>query len=211
MSSIVPHRFLFRYSIAIPKMVPLPNAKGRLLDLADSCIVPSFGELDELQSFGEVRAAYNDDGLGFSVRVTGKSKPPIAGKNSADAVDVWIDTRNTQNIHRASKFCHWFNLLPRATGGQAGFLQRPVPRAREDSPTATSESVKVYSEIDKDGYLLEAWFSSEALHGFDPVASPKLGFYYRINDSELGEQFFGVDLEFPVTYDPSMWATLELS
>ena len=32
--------------------------------------------------------------------------------------NVWIDTRNTQNIHRAGRFCHRFAFLPVGAGGK---------------------------------------------------------------------------------------------
>jgi len=210
MSSIVPHRFLFRYSIAIPKMESLPNGDDDLLALPASCALPNLGELDEIEPFAEVRAAYNEAGFGLSFHINGKSRPVVPGRGSPDGIDIWIDTRNTQNIHRASRFCHWFHVQPVGVGKRPSFEQRDIPRARDEASIAPTDSVQINADIRKDGYDLEVWISQEALHGFDVAASPKLGFYYRIMDAELGEQFLGVDLEFPVTYDPSMWATLEL-
>ena len=210
MSSIVPHRFLFRYSIAIPKMESLPNRTGVLLDLPESCTLPDLGALDGIEKFAEVRAAYNDDGFGICFRVRGKNKPVVPGRNSPDGIDVWLDTRNTQNIHRASRFCHWFQFQPVGVGKRPSCDQHDIPRAREEAPIAPTGSIEVYVEKYKDGYDFEAWISQTALNGYDVSASPNLGFYYRIRDAELGEQFLSVDLEFPVTYDPSMWATLEL-
>jgi hypothetical protein len=60
------------------------------------------------------------------------------------------------------------------------------------------------------GYELEVWFPASSLNGFDPEANVKLGFFYRIRDSELGDQLLAMSNEFPVSDDPSLWVTLEL-
>jgi hypothetical protein len=134
-------------------------------------------------------------------------------------LQIWIDTRNTQSIHRASRYCHYFCFLPSGGGsdGRAPFAcQLPVPRAREDAPLTTPESIRIHSETTRDGYRLEAWLTREQLHGFEPedlgdsASNPLLGFYYYARDAELGEQYLTVGREFPFSSDPSLWATLEL-
>ncbi len=56
--------------------------------------------------------------------------------DSSDGLRVWIDTRDTHNIHRASRFCHQFVFLP--TGGgprldQPVAEQTLINRARENA------------------------------------------------------------------------------
>jgi hypothetical protein len=48
------------------------------------------------------------------------------------------------------------------------------------------------------------------LNGFDPEQNPRLGFYYAIRDSELGEQVLSVGSDFPYWEDPSLWSVLQL-
>ncbi len=62
-----------------------------------------------------------------------------------------------------------------------------------------------------DGYVLEAWLSSDQLTGYNPEANPSLGFYYYLRDNELGEQFLTVGQEYPFVHDPSLWTSLELA
>ena len=62
-----------------------------------------------------------------------------------------------------------------------------------------------------DGYRVELWLDAADLHGFDPEANPRLGFYYLVRDRELGEQFLSVEHDFPFAFDPSVWSTIELS
>ena len=222
MPDVVPHPFLFRFSFRVKRCDELPKRGKRLLDLSTDFALPDLSELRGVRAFGEVRMAWNDEGLGINVQVGGKKHPPVAEERTPtmpDGVQLWIDTRNTQSIHRASRYCHHFCFAP--TGGsrdgeQPFGVQLPIAQAREVTPLAAKGSLLVNAEILSDGYRLEAWLRREQLQGFDPAAdreagSPtKLGFYYEIRDSELGNQPLTVDASFPFAHDPSLWSTLEL-
>jgi hypothetical protein len=216
MPSLLPHRFLFRYSLSVRYEAKLPGNGKKLLSLAEAQRLPDFAALDAARSFGDLRMAWNERGLAVSVEVSGKQRPPRCDPRSPDLSDglqVWIDTRNTQSIHRASRFCHHFCLLPRGAGRDQSEplgVQLPIARAREPSPLADSNDIHLAATVEKSGYLLEAWLPARVLHGYDPESQPRLGFYYNLRDNELGEQTFGVGSEFPFAYDPSLWGTLEL-
>lgn len=216
MNQVVPPRFLFRWSFVAKKIEKLPLSKGQLLGLSDDFALPSLGELDQHRDFAQVRLAWNEDGIGIGVSVAGRSRLPECASGSlatSDGIRLWIDTRNTQTVHRATKFCHHFVILP--TGGgpkRSAPLVRalPVARAREDTPLPRSELVQVQSEVSAKGYNLEAWFPAEVLTGYDPAAHPKIGFQYLIYDSELGHQTLAVGNEFPFESDPSLWQAVDL-
>lgn len=214
---IVPPSFLFRYSIPVAHRPSLPRTKPPLLKLPRPCRLPAPGSLDGFKTFAELRAGWNAAGLGISVEVRGKKRAPVRSTEdflASDQVQLWIDTRNTQSIHHASRYCHRFVLFPTgagARGEESEIIQSDVARAREDAPRAEPGSYRVWSEALKDGYRLEAWFGSEALFGYDPEANPALGFFYRVHDTELGDQFLTADSNFPVETDPSVWSTLELT
>lgn len=222
MSPLIPSRFLFRFSIPVQEVSGIPRTakkagSEKLLNLPAGCTLPDFGEFDQKTTFGELRLAWNRTGLGFSVHVTGK-KEPVRGKPESpwesDSLHLWIDTRNTQSIHRASRFCHHFVAVPTIGGkkkSSAVVQQLQIPRAREESTLADPEQLLGHSEETSGGYLLEAWLPAEALHGFDPDSNARLGFYYYLRDSELGEQYLSVNQEFPFATDPSLWWTLELN
>ncbi len=89
-------------------------------------------------------------------------------------------------------------------------MQRPIARAREESPLADPADISIAADVAKDGYLLQCWFPASVLHGYDPDATPRLGFYYFLRDEEFGQQYLSVGPEFPFAADPSLWATLEL-
>ncbi len=226
MSEVVPHPFLFRFAFPVRRCDGLPKRGKKLLDLSADFALPDLSELRGVRPIGEVRAAWNDDGLGFSVLVRGKKHPPAAEERTPtmpDGVQLWIDTRNTQSIHRASRYCHHFCFAPTGGGrdGESacgGFgVQLPIAQARETTPLATKGSLLVNAEILPDGYRLETWLQRDQLQGFDPAANREagtptnLGFFYEIRDSELGDQTLTVDASFPFANDPSLWSTLELT
>ena len=211
---LIPSSFLFRYSV--PCLYRKLDWSPRGLQLGDEHRLVSFAELDGRRSYAEVRAAWSERGLGFSVRVQGKRQPPWCREtqfDDSDGLHVWVDTRDTHNIHRAGRFCHRYGFLPSGGGGRredpvAG--QVLINRAREHPKPAAPHHLLVRSEKRIDGYLLEAMVLTGGLTGFDPAEHPRLGFTYAVFDRELGEQTFGVGSEFPYQEDPSVWGTLEL-
>ncbi len=217
MSQLVPPRFLFRWSFPVRNLGDVPHRSGRLLELPESHRIPSLGELDAVPGFADVRLVWNDSGVGLSVDVRGRTRRlncSSASPSVSDGLHVWFDTRNTKTVHRATKFCQQFSLLP-AGGGRTEAdplaVAIPLARAREDSLLADTSRIQVQSEVRPGGYWLEAWLPAESLVGFDPSQHPQLGFHFIVRDSELGEQSLAVGNEFPYAADPSLWQTIELT
>ena len=93
--------FLFRFSVPCRRGERLWGPKG--ISLNDAYKLPSFGELENRPLFADVRAAWNETGLSFAVRVSGKKQSPWCRDSRAedsDGLHVWIDTRDTHNIHQ---------------------------------------------------------------------------------------------------------------
>ena len=207
--------FLFRYSVPCRYKGELWTAKGAQLD--EKYALPFFGELEGKRKYAELRAAWSEEGLAFALRVEGKSQPPWCRTTKiedSDGLQLWIDTRNTQNIHRAGRFCHRFAFFPTGIGqsGNEPFAaQLGINRAKESPREIPRGAMQCRSQRAKDGYLLEAFLSSEALTGFNPVDQPQLGFFYAVLDKELGQQTFSLGPEFPFDDDPSLWGTLQLA
>jgi hypothetical protein len=214
MTRVLPSSFLFRYSFAVPQR----EAAGAALplNLPDGCRLPFPGVLDDRDEFSALKLAWNARGVAISVEVAGKRRPPQCDPRrptESDGLQVWFDTRDTQTIHRASRFCHHFCVLPTGSGRrnrEPAAIQLPIARAREDAPLVESAAIPTLAELRSDGYRLDVWIPAEALHGFDPEAVPRLGFYYLVRDSELGDQTLTVGEEFPYPHDPSVWSTLQL-
>lgn len=214
---LLPHAFLFRFAVPLPYLAGRPK-RGRWPVGNDVPAMPMFSSLDEPSQGMVLRCGWNEEGFGVVAEVTGKNEPPSAQADdpaAGDGLHIWIDTRNTQGAHRASRFCHRFALLP---GVGRGKSSRPVVTAVEISrardvtqPMDVASSVVFATEVAATGYRIEAWFPAAILHGYDPDNSPRLGFHAVIKDSELGDRSLTVGEEFPTDHDPSLWTTLELT
>lgn len=215
--TLLPAHFLFRFTLGCRRMPQIPKDSGpRLLDLPSLCRIDNFPELAGRKNFADVRTGWNEAGLGLQVEVRGKQQLPqgdAARPRGSDGVTFWIDTRDARNIHRAGRYCHQFYFLP--TGGgpnhdEPAAGQLKINRALQDAPEVPPGRILFQSRRTRTGYVLEAFLPAAVLHGFDPEASPRLGFYYWVRDAELGDQTLGLGVEFPFWEDPSLWATLEL-
>jgi len=206
--------FLFHFSVPCRYRRTVWNATGA--NLEPKFRLPSFGELEGKTLFADVRAAWIRTGLSLTVRVAGKKQTPWCRASRAeesDGLHLWIDTRDTHNIHRASRYCHRFAFLP--AGGGPQFQQAvatwlPINRARDNPKLVAPGSLPVCSQMQADGYTLDAHVPAAALTGFDPAEYPRVGFCYAVVDRELGWQTLNVGTEFPFQEDPSLWGSLEL-
>ena len=206
--------FLFHFSIPCRRCDPLWSAKGA--ELGSQYVLPSFGELEGRPKFADLRAAWSEEGLLFTLQVSGKRQNVWCRSSrieDSDGLHVWIDTRDTHNIHRASRFCHRFVFLP--TGGGSAENEPlgrlvVINRAREDPKSVADSTFRIRSNIQPGGYTLRALIPTGALTGYEPLEHPRLGFMYAVVDRELGWQTLTMGSEFPIDEDPSLWGSLEL-
>lgn len=212
--SLIPPRFLFRYSVPCRRREPIWSNKGA--ELPAEFLLPALCELDGFKPFATLRAAWSPQGLAFSLRVEGKKQAPWCRETRPDESDglrLFIDTRDTHNIHRAGRFCHYFFAMP--TGGDRSLTapvveQILINRAKEHPRAIPRNVLTARREERIDGYLLDVFIPAKALTGFDPVEYARLGFTYAVVDREMGTQTFSCPTQFPYTEDPSLWGTLEL-
>lgn len=218
-NTLIAPRFLFRFAVPVRRNELVGATPTISLD--QSFRLMNLAELDASTphaepQFADVRMAWSPAGLAFQVTVDGKNQLPWCRESrleDSDGLQVWIDTRATHNIHRASKFCHRFVFLPRGGGSKAELPvtdQLLIHRARENARPVRPRELQVASRCTKSGYELQAFVPAVALSGFDPADHPKLGFTYAVIDRELGVQTFATGAGFPFQEDPSCWATLEM-
>ncbi len=212
--SLISPRFLFRFSADVRRAEPLWSSQGVSLD--ERYQIPFLAQLDEERPLAEVRMAWSPEGLAWWVRVEGKQQLPWCRESrpeDSDGLQVWVDTRATTNVHRASRFCHRFVFLPRGGGRNA---EQPVAdqllinRARENARPARVRELQVHSKVSKSGYELSAFAPAVVMGGFDPESQSTLGFTYSVLDRERGLQTFSAGQGFPYEEDPSCWAELRL-
>jgi hypothetical protein len=218
-NTLVAPRFLFRFAVPLLRREPIwknggieLNERNRLLNLAEF----DDGTADRERSFADVRMAWHADGLALNLRVDGKKQPVWCREGrleDSDGLQVWIDTRATLNIHRASRYCHRYAFLPAGAGrhhDEPVADQLLINRARENARPIRPRELQVASRITKAGYWLAAFIPATALAGYDPLQYRQLGFTYAVYDRELGLQTFATGPAFPYDEDPTCWATLEL-
>ena len=211
---LLPHAFLFRFAVPVPFVAALPRS-GRW-PVGAVAPLPLFSDLDSRTPAVTLRVGWNEKGLGVAAEISGKADPAYAHADApeqGDGLHIWIDTRHTQTVHRAGKFCHRYALLPAVGRGRSikpKLVAVPIARARDTATLADVAAVQLAVELTGDGYRLEAWFPAAALHGFDPAASPRLGFHAVLKDAELGDRPLTVGGDFPTDHDPSLWTTLDL-
>ncbi|WP_435017347.1 hypothetical protein TA3x_004953 [Tundrisphaera sp. TA3] len=213
---LLPQAFWFRTAFPCRRVEGIPRDKGRLLDLPDACALPDLAAWEGRESWGSARVGWNEAGLGIAFEVGGKVgqiSPEWERPSGADGVQVYVDTRDTRTVHRATRFCHRFAATVRPASGKALAVEvasKPIARAVADAPMARPQTIAARAERTVSGYRLELFFPAEVLHGFDPETNRRLGFFYILNDPDRGEQGLGVGREFPVGEDPSLWSVLQL-
>ncbi len=214
---LLPQAFWFRLALPCRRIDDLPRrrSKGPLLDLPESCRLPETTRLEGQPALADVRVAWNPKGLAVAVEVIGKTGPIVHDRllpEASDGLQLWIDTRDTRDIHRASRFCHHYSatLNPSRLGLTVDFRLRPIHRAQADPPGVQAEKVLTAAQKTRHGWRLEVFLVADALHGFDPETNRRLGFAYQVTDPGRGDQFLGVGRDFPIGEDPSLWSTLEL-
>lgn len=216
MNTLVPNRFLFDFSFPLRFRARMPKLDGTLAGWTTAERLPALSEIDRQTEFADVRACWNDTGLAFGCRVTGKKQRLRCAPArfwEGDNIRLCTDMRDARSNRRASRFCQQFFFLPTGGGRRksepvAGV--NPIQRAREEAPEVSADSISIAAEVTATGYSLEAFIPGACLSGFDPAEHPRIGFYYIVEDGDHGQQFLTIGDELAWHVDPSTWATARL-
>ncbi|MCM2369787.1 hypothetical protein NB063_04045 [Rhodopirellula sp. ICT_H3.1] len=213
-TQLVDPTILFRFEVRLLRHELKWSSRG--LTLPESCRLPSFGALSGGPIFADLRVAWAPEGIGFTVKVAGKRAMPWCRDtrlDESDGLHIWMDTRNSPNIHRATQHCHRFLWLPAGGGPQR---ERPVARlipinrARGNPKPIGDKVLQIHAAPKHDGYEMSGLIPAEAMTGYDPIDQPRMGFFYAVADRELGYQAFTLSEAFPVVEDPSLWGEAAL-
>ena len=209
--ALIPNRLLFRFEFPLAYRKRLPAIDGRLAGWTDAELLPALGEMDDEATFAPVWSCWSEDGIAIATRVRGKRSALRCAPQSfwkGDNLRLMLDMRDTRNIKRATKFCQHFYFLP--CGGKQDrpvAASAPVNRARSDAPMVQPGRIHVAATVKRDGYQLEAHIPADCLSGFDPDQHRRIGFFYILEDRDLGQQSLTIGDELPWNVDPSLWAT----
>lgn len=214
----IPGRFLFR--VAFPCLY-LPDAMKKQ-SLAEKFAFPDFTALEPPPAGVpkvlplEVRGAWCENGLAFQFTIRGKRQPVWCREHQpqmSDRVELWLDTRDVRNVHRATKFCHRFVLMP-GGGGRNGeepvMVPMPINRAKEQPNEIPRGSVSLATKKLDNGYTVLVRLDAKSLTGFYPDEYPRLGVAWAMYDREVGDVTLTAGQPFSFQDDPSLWYTLEL-
>jgi len=209
----IPRRAFFAFELPIHHLARPPRIDGDLSKWGHKYLVPPLVELEGQEPIADVYWGWHEDGFYAAFDVPNRS-----GRLHCDPKQWWkfdglrlcLDTRDARDIKRATRFCHFFYLLP-AGGGPDG--RRPVvgthrmSRAKEPPPPVDLALVKIAAQVERGGYRLEVALPVACLHGWDPIEHPRIGVFYKVKDTHLGAQHLSVDDELGWNVDPSTWAT----
>lgn len=224
---LIPNQFLFRFALACRFRKNLPSVGERLLELPMSCRLPFFGAMDGQREFADIRMAWNDGGIGIQWETSLKEKPihgDPANPGASDGLALWIDTRDTRTIHRASRHCSHFLFVAHdgETSATPKAFQKTIHRALENATIGDLSNVQIVrTSLTADGddsdaepcvnYRMEVYLPAATIPGFDPQTSSRLGIMLRVRDLELGDQILASSPELPYWEDPSLWCSLDLT
>ncbi len=189
--------------------------------LGDRFLIPDFNALSGKPKNGSVAIAWADAGLYLEAEVRGKKQPVRFTQEKggvSDGLRVWIDTRNSPHVHRATRFCHCFHFFPglEATKKSPDPISSPrgildeVARAREQPSLIASSDLIVKSTFRSDGYRLNAFIPANCLTGYLPSEFDRIRIFYDLVDMELGTQSQALGPELRYAEDPSLWIEAKL-
>ncbi len=167
---LLPTRFLFRFAAVCRYKSPLWTPQGAALD--ETFRLVDLGELEGHGAATDFRVAWSEAGLALAARVEGKTQPPwcrASRSEDSDGVQVWLDTRDVHNVHRAGRFCHRFIFLPGGGGQRLDepvALWLPIHRAREEPRPIGPGQVQIRSERACPRLFFGGLFAGRGAHRF---------------------------------------------
>ena len=217
-TTLLPQAFWFRLAMPCRRVENLPKKGGtRLLDLADNCRLPETSRLDGKSPWAVVKTAWDSGGLAVEAEVESSldNLLPPEFSPSPHGLTIWVDTRDTRDMSRASRFCHAFEFLIAPGKGKSAapvlnLRQKPIPRAIADAKICDPQDIHSRLDKIKTGYRIEVFLPSKVLNGFDPETNRRLGFAYQVSDPDREGQVLGTGTPFPINENPTLWSTLEL-
>lgn len=209
----LPRRALFRFEVPICYCARLPRVDGNIGKWAARFMVPPLIEIEDQDAFADVYWAWNEDGLAVAFDVPERRGPLECDPThwwKKNGVRICVNTRQAPDIRRATRFCHFFYVLPVGGGPERNLpvvgLHR-LSRAKEPSPPVDAALIRAGAQVHRRGYSLEVAIPAACLYGWDPAEHPRIGIFYKVKDTCHGDQHLTVNDELAWNADPSTWAT----
>ena len=206
---------LFRFEIAVRRCDLEWTPRG--ITLSENHRLPCFSELAGRPVFADVRMGWSEAGIGLQVKVAGKRALPWCRDTrpeDSDGFHVWIDTRCSPDIHRATQYCHRMLWMPSGGGPRRDrpvATSVPIVRARGNPKPIRPADLRIVAHPRHDGYELSGIIPAESLTGYAPADQARISLFYAVIDRERGWQTLALGPEYPITEDPSLWAEAVLA
>lgn len=174
--------------------------------------LPDLSELLAEESFAEVLLQWNEE----EIKIKVEAEYPLEESyfpdyHKGDAWEFFIDTRDNKQSGVPSRFCHNF-LVHGASIGGVHAQEISKGRAEDSHPLCDPSDIRVEVSKKKKGYEMTVCFPKEILHGYDPIAYPRIGFAYRIHRYKAKPQHFPFSSKYiDMWQNPSFWASLLLT
>lgn len=212
----IPQRAFFNYSFVCPYRLQAPPINGNLRDWDDNYLIPDLMRQEGADPFAQLYMAWNETGLYFGLQVKGKSHYKLDPQKywQGDCLELWLDTRDVKDTHRANRYCYHFYFLPGGSGKnghQPIGRQTTIDNAREQAPPFPEESIHLGLRRLKRSYQMEIALDATQLHGFQPDEFDRLGFNYVLHDTEKGTQSWTASRDQERAHDPSAWGSVEIT
>ena len=215
--------WLFELGFPIPRFDVTSSKTGKLDDLSwklnAKYATPPLETISEQPKNCEYRFAWHERGLMVEVDVhlPNRVKSDDAKSNSAVSMGVpstlalYIDTRSSPGVHRASNYCHRFVFAsPKPTSSkpvlQVDGESLKIPRAKDSPPPIRKEDLPAQvSRISDSSYGWRVFLKSPILHGYDPLEFPEIGLFAEIGDCNFRGSRMLRSAIVPAHEDPSTW------
>lgn len=199
--ALAPARF-FQMSFDIAKL------KGSSeVPLKKPYLLPHLEDLLDEDTFANLAIAYHEKGLYIGVEVDKPFEQAHFPKvQMGDGLEIFIDTRNLQNVGSLHKFCHHFVFLPKEVDGiQAAEVTRL--KMEDSHPLCDLSLLHVDVEFKKHSYTMQIFIEADALFGYDLSVCKKLGFSYKLHGKNLRPQHLNISSEHTLFEKyPASWA-----
>jgi hypothetical protein len=205
----------FRIQIALPRLRPLPPLDGSLGGWPQSSRLPDLTTLHGQLAFGEVRAGWAPEGLAFAVRADVGHVVHVDREHPfrSDGIEVWIDTRDSRDARKPTRFCHHFLVLPGGAGlgGRTCAVRELNPGGvKRPEDMADVRRIHAAARPTGQGYALECFLPAEVLVGYTPQEAVSIGLAYRLRSPVCGLQDLAWGEGFPLWRNPSLWLSARL-
>lgn len=202
-----------------------------------SALLPHFAELGGFETHWSVHSWWSEAGLYFQLESFSKKersqKLPAPG-STLEGLKVWIDTRCSPNVHRATRYCHCFQFYPdasltpppsfieklllesngsesvKARNSKAHGILYDIPRARQTPDPIHREDIQVRSSRLDQGCILQSFVPSKCLTGYSPLEFDRISLFYDVYGGGDSVQSMSLGPELRYMEDPSLWIACTL-